>query len=191
MNSYTVRTLFIGLILLLLGLYQLSYLTITKAQLMPIKGTFFAGNNILSKHITQNKSGPKTKYNRIDLVFYISNSRYQFNIFENVDHKTYSHKLDQILMKLKQARSLIIWIKPSDAYKICPEVFCIENDKNEVILDLNTIKKEHQTAAMFALIIGFFILSLSAINFLASHQSNLPIKLRWLITKLHSILIKK
>ena len=74
-------------------------------------------------------------------------------MLHNVGQNTWDEEYENMLMQIKRADSLTVWVKKSEANVHAPEVFQIDDEKG-TLLELETVRKHNGIPTAILLLIG-------------------------------------
>lgn len=153
-KSYRKALLIGGIMLTSFGIYELPTIWTFKSSLIPIKGTLHTAD-IYTTNETDRRGHQSRKS---ELIFYLNESNQKYRFAENIGDKFVNKKYESILNGLKRADTISVWIKKSEAARLEPKVFQIDNEKT-TLLEFESVKTENSSMTVFMLAMGLVLIA--------------------------------
>jgi hypothetical protein len=143
------RILIFGILLTVLGVYELQDSFVIKSRLKELKGTLRTADTYLSSNT--DRYGHSSQ--KSELIFYLNEFKKKFYLAHNIGESYDDRDYDNILSQLNSADSISVWVKPGNIEDYQPKIFQISSNK-KIILALNDVSGETGFLTMFLLLVG-------------------------------------
>lgn len=151
---YGRRLLIFGLTCVVLSIYFfLPDLLTRKKSLMQVNGSVIYSNLVVEEVSNNSRFGLKSTSRRATLAFMLDGQSALFLLRENIGTDYEHPEYKKLLKRLRAAKQVVVWIKPSEEKIHTPKVFQIDID-NKTHLDFETIKCKNAWVFVFLITIG-------------------------------------
>jgi hypothetical protein len=145
---YTIRLLLFGFLTLSFGLYLSSQSWVWRSDLVPVSGKLSS-----AEIYSTNVESRGTRSRKSELIFFLVGIHQKFRFSQNIGEKYGNPFYYKIQEGLYAARTVTVYIRPSELQEYEPKVYQIDTDRGTLI-DFESIRTEDSSLAILMLVLG-------------------------------------
>ena len=154
---YSNRMLAFGITIIVMVIYiNYDALITSKNSLKQLKGTIDYCDISIEEVTSKGRFGTQNKSNKATLRFTLEEYQKLFQLRENISKSIVHPEYNRILISLKEADSVSVWINESHYQNYQPKVFQIDTD-DKTVLEFQTVRSEHFGISIVLLFFGLLM----------------------------------